>query len=218
MSKFLFDSMTGTDGDALTAHTPEIGSSYSIHPSASLSPIITGNRARGNTDIAWIFNNVTPPSQEYTVEGLWRQVTDEVANAGVQARLSPTSDDYYIARYSQDANQVQLRKVVTGTGTSLGTFDISLANGDDLLIRFSCTDALKAVWVNGGNADGSPQITSGDNVITGAGKVGVRWTALTTPATQGMHLDYLKAWAPSIGAVSVRNALRPAIFKPGRAR
>ena len=217
MSNFIFDSMTGSDGDALTAHTPETGGAYSIHPSASQSPIITGNRARGNTGVAWVYNAATPPSQDYTVEGFWRQVTDEIANAGVQARLSPTTDDYYIARYSQDANQVQLRKVISSAGTSLGTFDISLANGDDLLITFVCTDAVKQVYVNS-----VLQITSLDNSITGAGVVGVRWTALTTPATQGMHLDYLKASVPDAPtptlAKVIPNNLRPRIFAPGIAR
>lgn len=217
MSNFLYDTMTGSDGDALTAHTPEIGGSYSIHPSASQSPIITSNRARGNTSVAWVYNTVTPPNQDYTVEGFWRQVTDEVANAGVQARLSPTTDDYYIARYSQDGNQVQLRKVISGGGTSLGTFDLSLANGDDLLITFVCTDAVKLVYVNN-----VLQITSFDNTITSAGVVGVRWTAITTPATQGMHLDYLRASVPDLPASSPgrlnQNVLRPRIFAPGIAR
>jgi len=211
VSLFLYDTMTGSDSTALTSHTPEVGGSYSIHPSATLAPIITSNRARANTDVGWVYNNAVPPTADYVVEGFWRQVTDEVANAGLQARLSTSADTYYIARYSQDANEVQLRKVVATAATSLGTSSLSLSNGDDLHIRFVCTDDRKEVWING-----SRLITSTDNEITAKGVAGMRFTALSTGATTGLHLDYVRAY--SVGQAVVSNKLRPGIFMPGLAR
>lgn len=211
MGVFLYDTLTGTDGTALTAHTPEVGGPYVIHPAASVAPIITSNRARTDSSTAWVYNAVVPPTCDYTVEGLWLQVTDEVANAGLQARLSTSADTYYIARYSQDANEVQLRKVVAASGVSLGTSALSLANGDSLHLVFRCSDQAKEVWANG-----SKVITSTDNEITDKGVVGMRLTALTDGSTTGLHLDYIRAFSsPSFSGV---NSLRPAIFKPGHPR
>lgn len=159
-----------------------------------------------------MYNSATPPTADYIVEVLIRQITDENANAGVQARLSTAADTYYQARYDMNANEVQLRRVIGGTGIGLGTpFSLSLSNGDDLHLRFVCCDDRKEVWANGARV-----ITSTDNEIQAKGVVGMRFTALADGANQGLHFDYVMAY--SVGASGRTSGLRPNIFAPGHAR
>lgn len=213
MYVFVYDTFTNADSTALTSHTGEKGAGYTIHPSGTNAPVITSNRARTTNATSWVYASGVPPSSEYIVETLVRQVTDEVANAGIQARLSTSADTYYIARYDMNVNEWQLRKVIAGGATSLGTWAETLSNGDERVCRLECFDGAKKLFV-----DGIERISSADNEITDTGRVGIRMTSLASGDTTGLHFDYLKAWVPTIGAVNVRNDLRPAIFKPGHAR
>jgi hypothetical protein len=187
---FVHDNCIDADDTDLTAHTGEKGATWALPSYLTVSsPKITTLRARTVNDVAFAYASGVPPSANYTIEALFRQISDESANTGIVARLDTSADNHYIIRYSSDANQWQLRKTVAATPTSLGTFNESLSNGNERTVKFVLSGSSLEVFI-----DGVSRITATDSDISAAGRVGMRHTALASGATTGIHIDWIRAY------------------------
>jgi len=136
----------------------------------------------------WI-TNATPPSANYYVEAVIRCITD-IGLMGVFGRgdNASASNNFYVLILRGDTNVLELRKRVTGTETTLGSYSITPVPGTDYTIRLSMVGtAIK------GYLDGVERISVTDSAITAAGFPGAIGDE-GTPTTS-LHMDSLIAEA-----------------------
>jgi hypothetical protein len=192
---FVQDSFTESSDVTLANHTGETGATWTEHPSHStglrilaaddyVKPATTGNSA------AIYYASGTPGAAEYTVTASI-SILDSVSKngaIGVAGRMDTSANTMYFARHSAGTtNQWQLLKIVAGTSTSLGTYSQTLTVSQAYEMTFDITDSAKRLLV-----DGVERISHADNVITGAGKAGLRWL-LTTANQFNLTLDNFEA-------------------------
>jgi hypothetical protein len=182
---FATENFTDTAGTNLTAHG---GGVWSKHGSFTGDLVITdANRCRQNTSATSLYyHSASPATAEYDVQATVRSVAANDANTGVAARINTGANTCYFARHAgPSTNQWQLFKTENGTTTPLGTFNQTLTNGVDYVLKLEIRNATKKVFI-----DGVERISSTDNAITAAGKAGLRagGTVVATDSS-GFHLD-----------------------------
>lgn len=201
MATFVQDSFSGTTGGNLTAHTGEVGATWTEHPDYGDNAVISAdNRCRsGGTDVCDFASGV-PASPEYDVSAdlVCVSVPSDDRATGVCGRVSTSLDTMYAARHRHeegililpDTNVWELLKIVEGSVTVLGSFDQTLSAGTTYALTLEIRDAAKKLFVNG-----VERISSADNAITAAGRVGVRFDGSASDSI-GYHLDNLSAVDP----------------------
>ena len=182
---FLNDTFTDTPGVILTAHTPEVGSTWIIQPNQSpqpASPSAINDTGDGlySASVAGVYQNTAvAPSADYYVEAVlyWRSA-DTSANIGITGRAAPAANTYYFVRWQGSVNSWQLYKVVAGTATQLGSNVADTFTSGSKTVRLTMSGTTISVSVNG-----TQIISQTDAVITAAGAAGVRGGSAVTSST-----------------------------------
>lgn len=180
----LSDTFTDTANVLLDAHTADSGHIWTKHPlsAAATQSIDINGRLKASASDAIYFAGWTPASIEYDVF-CDMVILSLVANQTFAcARMDTAANTFYGARFTNGT--VELQKRVAGTFTLLGSYVSGLTSGTHPLM-LQVRDAAKKVFV-----DGVERISSTDNAITAAGRVGVRSGASTSDST-GIHIDNL---------------------------
>jgi len=192
VAAFVVDSFTGTDGTALTAHTGETGATWTQHPALTNGTLkLTGNRVyRGNgtANDCLCYASGTPASAAYTVRGLWTKLTDGDMSLSVWGRLDTSAVTGYQLDQYNGTDYFRLNKVVANTYTQLGNFNDNVPNATTRVGDLELTDASKRAYV-----DGLLRLSSSDNAVTAAGRVGVRVWGTGDASTTGTQLDSIEA-------------------------
>ena len=166
-----YDTFTEGANTALTSHTPDVGAGWSVSGSTwtvvALTDTLTkttgaADRARKGDDIGSDQMDVTADMATVGTTGI---------QTGVCGRM--TTADYvnqYEAYLAGDGLTVDLAldKVVSGTRTSLGTFDLNALSLAVVSVKLEVRTAAKKVY-----AGGVERITTADNSLTGQQYAGV---------------------------------------------
>jgi hypothetical protein len=194
---FVDDTFTDTDATLLTAHTGETGATWTMHPAgSSSSPVINSNKVNDSA----ISNNIpyasgTPAGVEYSIDAIVVWATG-ASCTGVCGRMDTVANTFYMIR-NTNSTTWELFKRVAGTFTSLGTATTSSVSGTTQTLTLEITDATKRMLVGG-----SQVISSTDNVITAAGRVGLRGNG--SSSTVGGAVDRITATDIGGGAAAVQ--------------
>ncbi len=189
-ASFLVDSFTGTNGTALTAHSPETGGAWSAQSGYTPSPAndIQNNRMRAGSSTGVYRNAAAPPSADYYVECVLDFLTTITAdNIGVTGRAAAAANTFYFARWSQSAGGFQLFKCVAGTNTQLGSTYVSAFTSGSRTIRLTMTGSSIVMSI-----DGVERVSVTDTAIAAAGFAGVR-CGLAHGTTTGIHMASIVA-------------------------
>lgn len=190
------DTFTDADDTNLSAHTGEVGATWTKHPSLARDTFITGNRARGdgNTGRSRYYASAVPIGADYDVEAVlnWAGPNASTDLTAIWGRLSTTVDTGYQARWSTSIGPGwELVKVVTGVATRLGSVYVDAPTASETrTVRYEMRGCEHKVYVQA-----VLRISATDCSITAAGRVGVG--TKTSTATLGVHIDAVQAVLPS---------------------
>lgn len=189
-SPFLSDSFTDSQFTSILAHTPEIGGAYALqtgYAPANPCQIDGSNRLYAAAANDCYYNSASPPSANYKVEADFIFVTSiGTDNVGITGRADTAANTMYLLRYSRQAGQFNLLKLVAGSPTTLGSFSDAFASGQrHVQLTMNGTTISCSV-------DGVEIINVTDNAITAAGRAGVRF-GMNQTSTTGIHMDNLVA-------------------------
>lgn len=208
MAVFVHDSFTDADGTSITSHVGETGATWTEHPNSSGGiSVITNNRLRGNGSTNMFYASGVPATAEYDVEADIYFASTTLSFNNICGRMSTSANTYYSVRLVSGQDW-ELRRIFNGTGTTLGQYLDSVPAGTTRSVKLEIRDAAKKVYI-----DGVEQISSSDNNITAAGRVGYLVTSST--ATTHQHYDFITgtdlsggggggfqaAWAVSNGVI-----------------
>jgi hypothetical protein len=190
MAVFVSESFTGADTSDITTHTGETGATWAIHPNStsSASVSIFSNRMGTANSDAIVYASGTPATAEYDVAADLVVVTVVGFNHGICGRMSTSANTFYMARYTSGSN-IELYKRVAGTFTVLSSAASgTITAGQTYALKLEIRDAAKKVFLGGVEI-----VSSTDNAITAAGKVGIRSAGGNTNSSTGGFLDNLTA-------------------------
>lgn len=168
-------SCTFTEGGnvALDAHTPEgVGDTWTKHPgtdpTATMHIVAATDRAKADVglDTVYLASGV-PGSAIQDLSATLVQVS-ESGGAGVVGRFDATAVTGYIGIYEPGNNTFTLGRFDAGVLAVLGTYAQDFADGQSVALRLRLLDGIKTLYVNG-----VARITSADNTVTAAGRVGL---------------------------------------------
>jgi hypothetical protein len=211
---FVQDSFTDITDTGLAAHTGETGAMWAKHPSIGgvNSFITSADRLRGNGgEYGYWYASGLPASAEYDISAKVH-VASVIGGSylGVAARILTTEQTAYFARYNMSSARWELYKHDNGGFGLLGTYDQSLAAGSTTTMRFEVRNASKKLYVNEIEV-----ISSADNGLAGAGRVGLWMQDFATDST-GLHLDDFEAYPPGGGAPAVVASFAGGLLVPGQ--
>lgn len=187
------DSFTDTSGKALTAHTGEVGATWTHHSGTASSVITDAGRVRGGGILgAYTIDYVSavPASADYSVEADFFVKSHLGRDAmGVVGRLSTTATTYYTARWEEADRSWNLVKYVNGAGTYLDYVDNqTVLVGQAYRLRLEMIGSALRLYVNG-----VLTASATDTTITTAGRAGIEddsGSALIAKSnSSGVHLD-----------------------------
>jgi hypothetical protein len=202
VATFVNDTFTGAINTALTAHTGETGATWTKHASSGAGTVILTdvNRARVGTTGGTIlyYASGTPAGADYSVAAPVFAASNTTRAIGVTGRVDTAANTYYGAFYDGTNTRWELRSVVAGVVTTLGT------SAQALTVSSTYTATLQMV----GTAitllvDGSSVVSVTDSSIAAAGSVGVLGSTASTNTT-GYHLDSLTA-TDAVAATTTRS-------------
>jgi hypothetical protein len=182
MATFVNDTFsTGTSGTQINARTGETGATWTYFTGVTfLSGQITiGNPTgsiRSNTfdSALCAYASGTPASAEYDLTGsmVWPSGTQDGTRGGLVGRLDTAAEAFYrtiVSVAGSDFNAIEFTRRLSGSNTDLGTaFVANWTNATPLPLLLEVRNASKKVYWNG-----SLQLSTTDNAVTGAGKVGI---------------------------------------------
>lgn len=199
---FVTDTFTDTDTTLLEDHVGENGATWLIHPSSAATPNgrIFANRLYAEVADALYYASGTSVTPEYDVDATFFCVTN-FGGASVTARMSTTANTFYMFR--PQGSTWELQKRVTGAFTSLGTWVDTIVDGDTRTSQCQIRNGTKKLFVSG-----VEQISSSDNAITAAGRVGFRSGAIGTDDSR-WHLDSVDATNLPTGLDPLRSVKSP---------
>jgi hypothetical protein len=171
------DTFTDTNGTALTAHTGEIGATWTLHPTTPTATWeIQTNRARNTTVAGAILASGTPHFPDYDVEAEFFLFADVSTAFGIIGRCDPTVMTAYSFRHSQIVGQWELYKLVAGTGTLLDTVALdSISPGTTVTMKLEMRGSDIRAYVDDVEVCGAV-----DSAITATGRAGFRTTSATS--------------------------------------
>lgn len=179
---FLSDSMTGTDGTLLTAHSPEVGGAWTQN---SGSWVLNGGFALGEQSGVWGLakNAATPLTADYTVTAhVKKQGSSNLNDAGPAIRLADVSNGYFASIGPLNTN---LWKWVAGVGTAIGGSGDGITTNQTRKLAIQAVGTTLHVYV-----DDVLVITVTDTTFSAKGTPGIAkvGTTASTPTT-GMAID-----------------------------
>lgn len=180
MAQFVSDTFTAAAGTALESHTGETGATWTFKNEGdggwtiNSSGRIVADTAGG---YGGTYASGTPATGEYDVTadyyiagtgGRWR---------GVAGRMATADESCYAVAQGQTLNTWSLIRMSSDglTSTVLGAYAQTLTIGNTYAVKLEIRDATKKVFI-----DGVERISSTDNTITAAGRVGVYGRGGTT--------------------------------------
>jgi hypothetical protein len=184
------DTFTDTDDTLLSAHQSDSGHRWLIHPVTVESGQITTNRVRPKTSTQFAYIANAALQKDVVIEATIRHIGGTgTKRMGVLARVHPTLQTWYLARYDTALGQWEIFHTLSGTSTTIGTYVTSFASGTEVEIRFEVSDAAKVLYI-----DGVERIRTTDNTITAAGGVGLRGQQPTDSNINGIRLDNFRLY------------------------
>lgn len=192
VTNFVDDTMTGADGTLLTAHTGEVGATWTAMPNWSGAAQILANRIRFTTEGSMLASG-TPPTADYDVT---INVVNIAAKSGINvwaAGRASSAGLYWINYETGATSYVNVRRyflpafsyVELSPYISVGAFVANAAHSVTLRMRGTAISVLFDGALVGG------PYTSAD--FTAAGNAGCGGTVTT--ATTGTHIDRVQAIA-----------------------
>jgi hypothetical protein len=178
MATFLQDTFTEAAGVTLASHSADTGGSgwtKAAFDADTASVDADLDRVKGDAgSSAYYFHSVTPGGEEYDITIVGRTSASTSFSFGILARLADhASTPSYYSVMLEDDGTLRLTKNVSGGGeTSLGSFALGPVVNQDYTIKFEVRNSTKKVYV-----DTVERISSADDAITAAGKVGIRITS-----------------------------------------
>ena len=195
---FLTDTFTAATDEDLTAHTPEVGSTWIDHTDGAYSdPIgILASEDQiyktSGSGAGMYYNDAAPPSANYCCECVMRKLTTISANASIAWRVDTASNTMMIFQINNGTGW-RMRKIVAGTQTTIGVEDTTTnipADGESRTMTACSNGNTHTAFINGvllGTVGGT------DSSVTAAGKAGVRFNGTFT-STTGYHLSSLRCY------------------------
>lgn len=184
---FVEDSFTGNESHIIN-HVGEVGATWEYHPARSSTSgglNVDGEVQYGGIGAQPAFASGLPATNEYDVE--WDDIYDSgTPSFGPMGRMHPTDSNGYLTRYN--GSQWDIFKWVSGTFTSIGSFVESRTAGSSVRCKLEIRNASKKLFVAG-----VERISSADDSVTVAGRVGLRGSA------GGNQIDNLAATDASAG-------------------
>lgn len=228
MGIFVSSSFTVGSDITLASYSPEVGGSFVLHPSYSGSVLVDASLDRAylnSAGAAAYYATGSPASADYEVQMDFSRPTQIAANVSLILGMDTSADTGVMLRLNDTgvAAQWEVMDRVAGSntilngGTAVSGASTPSVGGAAVTARMVRSGTTITVFLNGVQETVLTSTTS----LTAIGKVGIRCSGQSS-STTGIHMDNLSATqadAPPTGGPSFRpNKLRPAIFKPGRAR
>lgn len=182
---FVRDTMTGADATLLTAHTGELGATWTIAPTSTQTMQLISNRVRGSASSALFYASGVPPTANYEISADVTVITNNASGAfGVMGRIDTAVDTKYTFRYTSSNNLWELSRSVNGVGFSFGTTGaFPLVSGTHRFTLRMAGDQISGIM------DGAVVLGPvTDANITLAGRAGI-YTAGAGGDAVGFHLD-----------------------------
>jgi hypothetical protein len=190
-NEFLHDNYTDADGTLLSAHSPELGGTWSLQTGTSGSFTITGNEAWGGTTDCHFINSAAPTNADYDVIADLH-IVSAISNTGngvLGRALTSANTAYMLFLYSFSGTwYLYLSRWVTGGYAELThvTLPTQPSVGSTHQIKLSMRGtAIK------GSYDGTELISVTNSEVTAAGFAGISTAANT--ATTGVHFNTISA-------------------------
>jgi hypothetical protein len=137
VATFVNDTFSGATGGALSAHTGEVGATWTNHPSFSTAdPVITAqNRVRGPAAAALVYASGVPATADYSVQAdVVARSAGSGSDCGPAGRINTSTADCY--RSPLSGLTLFQQKIVGGSTTTLGSFVYgSLATDQVLAVK-----------------------------------------------------------------------------------
>ncbi|WP_394657624.1 Ig domain-containing protein [uncultured Novosphingobium sp.] len=193
----LSDTFTDTDGKALSAHAPEVGSIWYAHPNLASQANgykIIGGRAYSADASDFFINKILPLSKAGYQEAVYDNLSDIAAESpGIAVLTSTTAQSCYFFRWNQTTASWQLFRINAGASTQLGANVAGTwAVGTAKTLRLDYTIASDNSSVTlVASVDGTPVITQTDTSasrITTIGRVGIRNSGAAQSPTTGKQV------------------------------
>lgn len=194
---FLTDNFTGTASSTLESHLSDNGQGWIKNTASSSSIGLNGGITISSTNdifptqtrkTAIYTTTGTSTSADYEIQGTVSVVSARLSDyVGLVARYATSTDNGYAATYAHSAGGFILVKRVNGTPTVLGSYNVTAATNDVVLLRVRGSSI--SVLVNG-----IERISASDTTFTDAGKAGVFLYANSAPGdATGIHFDSVTA-------------------------
>jgi hypothetical protein len=185
---FVSDTFTDTAATALTAHTGEVGATWTNQVGAGSTVISSSNRLRCN-GAAHHYASGSPASADYDVQADFHCLT--LTNvAGICGRSRTDVNTNYAATYNSTAATPcwELRKTITGANTILASYNETLTASQTYVCKLEMRGSTLKVYI-----DGVERCSSSDGDITAAGFAGIRNISGSAGNLTGVHLDNYSA-------------------------
>jgi hypothetical protein len=196
VATFVNDTFSGATGGALSAHTGEVGATWTNHPSFSTAdPVITAqNRVRGPAAAALVYASGVPATADYDVQAdVVARSAGSGSDCGVTGRTNTSTADCY--RSVLSGLTLFQQKIVGGSTTTLGSFVYGSLATDQVIVVKQEMRGTGIVTYEGGVS----RVTSTDSAHSAAGRAGVSTFSGGTDTT-GNQIDNFSA----VDAVSAR--------------
>ena len=176
LTAFALDTFAGSSGTALTAHTDNLGNTWTVNTVDGTTGIreLTGSgqvMGASGTGGPTLYNSATPPSANYTVQfDIISVGTPGAGFGGVWARLSSSALTGYLLQFQSGG--YKLYKCVAAAFTQLGsTYTAAATTGVQLVVSGTTISAV---------IGGVTVITATDSAVSAAGYAGIRHAATGT--------------------------------------
>jgi hypothetical protein len=228
MSTVVSDSCTeATTDTTFASHTPEIGGPVVSHPiysgtalvNASLDRVYLNSAAAGG-----YYYTGTPGGADYYVQMDFYRLSQLSTNVGILLGMDTSADTGVLLRLNDNGAGVvvwDLFDRVAGSNNSLISgvaAHIPTLGGSPVTAKLVRTSTSITCFFDGVQDTNFNQTTS----ITAIGKAGVRFsgTASSSTGIHGKNITAVDSGATVVPTMGYLKGpyLRPAIFKPGRAR
>lgn len=182
-SSWYYDTFTGSNGTALSAHTPEVGGSYTNNYAGNY--LINSNEIYGsvtdNSQNGVAINGATPPAADYILT-LTCKFYSNTSITGPILRCVDNAN-YYKMIWHGGLQTWRIQRVVAGTaaGIAAGSLKSYSANSTHTVV-VSVSGSTLTITV-----DGSQECQGTDTSFATAGKVGFCFNGTADTTTTGMH-------------------------------
>lgn len=174
MSTIAQDTFTGTNGTDLSAHSLDVGGSWTEITGFSGVIALNGSgicRNTGTTDGAYgVFTVTAVADMDVQADFIPQRGTGAAGNYGVLGRVQSGANTYYWFIYDNPNTRWAIYKVVSGSPSLLNSFSGSApSSGNTYTIKGSLRGSTLTLFVNG-----TQLVTTTDSTITAAGYPGIR--------------------------------------------